>query len=41
MAAPFVIAPTADETIDNGIVQMNVLLERGKAPDRWRGFLVA
>jgi mannose-6-phosphate isomerase-like protein (cupin superfamily) len=31
MAAPFVIAPKADESLDNGIVQMNVLLEPGFA----------
>ena len=31
MAAPFVIAPHADDAVDNGIVQMNVLLEPGQA----------
>ena len=31
MAAPFVIVPKDDEAVDNGIVQMNVLLEAGKA----------
>ena len=31
MAAPFVIAPTSDATVDNGIVQMNMLLEPGNA----------
>lgn len=31
MAAPFVIAPKGDVTIDNGVVQMNVLLEPGRA----------
>jgi mannose-6-phosphate isomerase-like protein (cupin superfamily) len=31
MAASFVLAPTADEAVDNGIVQMNVLLEPGRA----------
>ena len=31
MASPFLIMPTADEAVDNGIVQMNVLLEPGRA----------
>ena len=31
MAAPFLIAPTSDDAIDNGIVHMNVLLEPGRA----------
>ena len=31
MTAPFFIVPKGDEAIDNGIVQMNVLLEPGKA----------
>jgi len=31
MAAPFVIVANADEAVDNGIVQMNVLLEPGRA----------
>jgi quercetin dioxygenase-like cupin family protein len=36
MAAPFVIEPKADEAVDNGIAQLNVLLEPGRA----RGFAV-
>ena len=31
MAAPFVIVPQGDEAVDNGIVQMNVLLWPGSA----------
>ena len=31
MAAPFVIVPTGDEAVDNGIVEMNVLVEPGRA----------
>ncbi len=31
MSAPFVIAPKREQTIDNGIVQMNVLVEPGSA----------
>jgi quercetin dioxygenase-like cupin family protein len=31
MATPFVIAPRVDDAVDNGIVQMNVLLEPGRA----------
>jgi len=31
MTAPFVIEPKGDEAVDNGIVQMNVLVEPGRA----------
>ena len=31
MTAAFLITPTAGEAVDNGIVQMNVLLEPGRA----------
>jgi quercetin dioxygenase-like cupin family protein len=31
MAAPFVIVPKGDEAVDNGIVQMNVMLGPGSA----------
>ncbi|MBL0311457.1 MAG: cupin domain-containing protein [Holophagaceae bacterium] len=31
MAVPFVIVPKRDEAVGNGIVQMNVLLEPGRA----------
>ena len=31
MSAPFVIAPNADDAVDNGIVHMNVLVEPGQA----------
>jgi mannose-6-phosphate isomerase-like protein (cupin superfamily) len=31
MASSFVIAPKADEAVDNGIVQMNLLVEPGSA----------
>src|SRR5438445_11635551 len=31
MAAPFVIVPKGDEAVDNGIVQMNALVEPGSA----------
>src|SRR5258708_18756104 len=31
MAAPFLRVPNSDEAVDNGIVQMNVLLEPGSA----------
>src|SRR5258708_28177895 len=31
MSAPFVIEPTADDAVDNGIVRMNVLLGPGRA----------
>ena len=31
MAAPFVIEPNANEAVDNGIAQLNVLLEPGRA----------
>ena len=31
MTAPFLITPNSDEAVDNGIVQMNVLLEPGRA----------
>ena len=31
MAAPFVIAPRSDEAVDNGIVQMNLLVAPGSA----------
>ena len=36
MAAPFLITPRADETVDNGIVHMNVLVE----PDRSESFAI-
>ncbi len=31
MTAPFLITPNSNEAVDNGIVQMNVLLEPGRA----------
>ena len=31
MTAPFVIAPNRDKAVDNGIVQMDVLVEPGRA----------
>lgn len=32
MAAKFITEPKADEAIDNGVAQLNVLLEAGRAP---------
>ena len=31
MTAPFLIAPSADDALDNGIARLNVLLDAGRA----------